>query len=269
MYETTFHSALRDARASADLTLKQVEELSRVAARRVTRLERGVALPCKQEREALAGVLTTHMFDLRNAPARPARLYQKLRHRGMRAVEAPKPFFPPSDRASKSRLNTAWSRFPKEMNKIMKILKQRSDFAELNCFAEDVALDSADECLYFSTLLALGGEPAMRAPYSLAPRLEHEVVCPLTREPVGFRPFPCLVKSDGIYIPQVAFVTPRPFVVDFLRHHDGRWSYVEIDGNGHDSRYDAEKERALGMPVKRLVGDEILRWVRGELRRVG
>lgn len=266
MYVTTFHSALRDARGSANLTLKQLQEQSGIASRRLTRLERGIVLPTNAEREALARVLTTHMSDLRNAPPRPPRLYEKLRNRGSRAAQTPKPFFPPSDRASKSRLSTAWRRFPREMDAIVKILKRRDDFGELNCLAEKVALDSADECLYFSTLLALGGKPAMRAPYTLPPRLAHEVVCPLTREPVGFCPFPCLVTAEGIYFPQVAFVTPRPYIVDFLRHHQGRWSYVEIDGRGHDSRYDAEKERALGMPVKRLSGEDVLRWVRGELR---
>jgi transcriptional regulator with XRE-family HTH domain len=269
MYVTTFHSALRDARASANLTLKQLQEQSGLPSRRLTRLERGIVLPTNAERDALARVLPTHMFGLRNAPARPPRLYEKLRNRGSRAVETPKPFFPPSDRASKSRLSTAWRRFPREMEAIVKILRRRPDFGELNCLAEDVALDSADECLYFSTLLALGGEPAMRAPYTLSPRLGHEVVCPLTREPVGLCPFPCLVTAAGIYFPQVAFVTPRLFIVDFLRHHQGCWSYVEIDGRGHDSRYDADKERALGMPVARFSEEQLLRWVRGVLREAG
>lgn len=269
MYETTFHSALLEARDAAGLTLQQLEQQSGVAMRRLTRLERGIALPTEEERDALAKVLSTHMFDLRKAPARPTRLYQKLRHRGMRAVETPKPFFPPSDRPSKRRFKTARSRFPREMEMIVKILKQRSDFAELNSFAEKVSLDSADECLYFSTLLVLGGEPAMRAPYTLSPRLAHEVVCPLTREPVGFRPFPCVVRTEGLYFPQVTFVTPRPYTVDFLRYHDGCWSYVEIDGKGHDSRYDRDKERALGMPFVRLSEEEVLRWVRDVLRDRG
>lgn len=266
MYETTFHSALREARTSANLTLSRLEELSGVPSGRITRLERGIVLPTDAERGSLARVLTGYMFDLRNAPARPARLYQKLRNRGMRAVETPSPFFPPSDRASKSRLAAARYRFPKEMDTIVKLLKRRSDFAELNCFAEGVALDSADECLYFSALLALGGEPAMCAPYTFSPRLPHDVVCPLRREAVGFRPFPCIVTGEEIYFPQVAFLTPRLFVVDFLRHCRGGWSCVEIDGRGHDSRYDLEKERALGMPVERLSGEELVRWVRGVLR---
>jgi transcriptional regulator with XRE-family HTH domain len=266
MYETTFHSALRAARTAAKQTLKQLQSLSGLEARRLTRLERGIALPTDAERDALARVLTTHMFDLRCAPARPPRAYQKLKHRGMRAVQTHKPFLPPCDRDSKVRLSAAMRRFPREMRAIVKLLKRRPDFGEVNDLAEKVALDSADECLYFSTLLAMGGDPAMIAPYAVSPRLRHDVVCPETREPVGFSPFPCVVRQDGLYFPQVAFTTPRLFVVDFLRHHQGCWSVVEIDGKGHDSAYDAEKELALAMPVVRFSEEQLLRWVRGVLR---
>ena len=259
MYEITFHSALRSARTAAKLTLKQLQKLSGVEAWRLSRLERGSALPSLQERDCLARVLSTHSFDLRRAATRPPRLYQKFRHQGLRYLKAEKPYYSPCDRESRIRLAAAMRRFPNEMGSLAALLQQRGDFQEVNNFSEKVALDSADECLFYTSLLAQGAEPAMHPPYSLAPRLQHEVVCPVSREPVGFRPFPCLVTDEGLYFLQVALATPRLYVVDFLRHHEGRWSVVEIDGDGHDSTYNIEKDAALAMPVLRLSQEQVIK----------
>ena len=258
MYETTFHSALRSARKAAKLTLKQLQKRSGVEAWRLSRLERGSALPNLQERDRLARVLSTHSFDLRRAPTRPPRLYQKLRHRGLRYLKVEKPFYPPCDRESRIRFAAAMRRYPKEMGSLTALLQQRGDFQEVNSFSERVSLDSADECLFYTSLLAQGAKPAMHPPYALSPRLRHEVVCPDTREPVGFRPFPCLVTDEGLYFLQVGLATPRLYVVDFLRHHEGRWSVVEIDGDGHDSSYNIEKDAALAVPVLRLSEEQVI-----------
>jgi len=269
MYKKTFHTALAEARRVSGLSLRQLEAVGGLPARRLTRLERGIALPTPEERRALASVLRTHIFDILNLPVRPRRLYQTLKNRGRRLLPEQKPFYPPRDRPSRIRLYAAQSQYPREMKALRKSIHQHQSFEELNCLCEQLALDSSLECLFLSSLFAEGAEPLVLAPYSLPPRLPQQVICPLRKVDVGFRPFPCVKTHKRLYIPQVAFATPSTFVVDFLCHQDGKWSALEIDGRGHDDKRDREKERALGISVTRLDEGEVLKRVHTVLRRRG
>lgn len=262
MYRKTFHAVLAEAREVSGLSLRRLQAVSGLPARRLTRLERGIALPTPEERSALCGVLRTHLFELLNTQARPPRLYQKLKNRGQRLLPEQKPFYPPRDRPSQLRLYAAMRRYPSEMKALRSLIEEHENFDELNCLCEQVALDSGLECLFLSSLFAQGAEPLMLVPYTLPPRLPNQVICPRTKVDVGFRPFPCVQNGPTLYIPQVAFATPRTFVVDFLCHQDGKWSALEIDGRGHGCEWDDEKERALAIPVVRLDEQQVLEHVR-------
>ena len=257
----TFHTALKLARQSSHLSLRQLATICGISSSRLTRLERGLLHPTGDEREVLARCLSTHMFELRCAPVQPRRLRQKWRSRGLRHLQAQQLFHPPRDRVSRVRLHAARRTYPEQMRRMTRLLKKRPDFEELNSFCETVSLGSGLECLFLTALLLRGAEPATLSPSLVPPRLPHDVVCPRTRESVFFRPHPCLLTQRAIYIPQVTFATPRFYTVDFLRNCGEAWSVIEIDGAGHDFRGDRARTRTLGIPVERLSEVAVLKVV--------
>ena len=267
MFEQTFNGALALARKASGLSLRKLEKLCGLKARRLSRLELGVELPKPEERRILAAVLKSHASELLYTTSRPKRYYQTLRNRGARYLPSQTPYYPPSDRSSRVRIAAAHRSYPTEMAELTELVRGHPNFRTVNAFCEDIALDSGLECLFLTSLFARGAEPLAIAPYLLAPRLNQAVICPKKRVDVGFRPFPAIELDETLYIPQVAFQTPATFVVDFLRYENGNWSALEIDGRGHDFGRDDLKEKALAVPVIRLGEEQVLEMVRGVSRR--
>lgn len=110
-----------------------------------------------------------------------------------------------------------------------------------------------------------GARPHMASPLVLG--YDHHVLLDYLERPLGTRMRPCLHwrgrALEAIAFPQI-MVRPdsRPFRVDalVLVRYRGRsfWCTVEIDGEGHNPTWDAERERALGLPVVRLVSADVI-----------
>lgn len=265
MYIKIFEIVLSEAREMSGLSLRKLAELCGLTRWRINRLELGTVRPRPEERRALAAVLTSHTHALLNAPTRPRRYKQRLKNRGLRYLSSLEPFYPPRDRVSRKRFGAALHSYPKEMRALNALVAKHPRFEEVNTFCEDVSLDSALECLFLNSLFAEGAVPLVVPPYALSPRLEQPVVCPQKKTEVGFRPFPCVELRNALYIPQVTFTTPKTFAVDFLRYLNGKWTAIELDGRGHNSGRDAEKEQALAVPVLRFNEEKVLEHVWGVL----
>lgn len=265
MYETTFHSALLTARNDAKESLRALSARTGIATSRLTRLERGVFAPTARERRLLAAAFEHRRHKLLHGQSQPKALYRELKSTGLKHCGLLEPYLPPRDRSSRVRAAAAWLRYPPEMRGLTQIVRGRLDFKKVNAFCEKLSVGSALECLFVTDLLATGARPAYVAPYWLPPRTPLATVCPKTREQVGHRPFPVLIANNGVFVPQVSFLANRVYTVDFLRHFEGNWSVVEIDGRGHRDHGDAERGAVLGLSVLRLTESEVVEGVRRTL----
>lgn len=127
---------------------------------------------------------------------------------------------------------------------------------------------SAPEWVFQLRHLVHGAHPTRLAPLEVSFR-QHPVLDPETRECVGDCPVPSLTGEVGavryLLIPQVHVRTIRgPYTLDLLgglklRGRSTRFFNAEVDGGGHDPRYDREREQNLAMPTVRFTPEEIAR----------
>lgn len=265
MFRKTFHTALRSGRTRKGISQRRLASMAGIGAYRLCRLEYARVAPSRQERKSLAEILTDNAFEILYSSARVPRFQQTLSVRGKSVPESPKPYLPVPDRRPSIRLASAMRSYPDLMQELVAKVKARPDFEVVNDFCEMLSIGSCAECLYICLLLVTGAKPALLAPHTLPPHIPREIVCPRDKSGVGFRPHPCLLTSAGITFPQVSFKTPRIFTVDFLQQRNGHWEVLEIDGNGHRSKKDKERSKALGLPVIRLSEKDLLHLVRERL----
>ncbi len=246
MFVTQFHLKIVHLRKKLGLTQIEVAKRAGIRQSRLSYLEKGLRPPTNAEVVALAEALQVSVWDLRKCATRPPRFQEGLLQTGRILYE---PFFADQDRPNSVRYRAANRDHPKPVQKIVKELEQRRDFQQLNFFCEHLANGSGDEALYLMRLLDKGGEACLAQP--IMGHLARPLVDLRTQDYVGNRYLPAIRLGEVFYFIQVTFATPRLYAVDFLRWKDG-WTVIEIDGDGHDSRGDQEKMRAIGLPTIRV-----------------
>ena len=248
MINVPFTYNLESRRRKAGLTKQQAAQMSSMTRQRWSAIERGQGRPTAEEfrqMEALLGML--------QGPVKPSRVFQALLNRGRREAPTPLPYFPPQDRPSFKRFHAAGQRCPQLVARLASKIAARADFAICDFLCDRIAFDSYAEVLFALHLLANGAVPSLVAPAWLGAQTPCEIVEPELRNAVGHRPTPCLIHGENFYFFQVSFETPRVYTVDALSwSRASGWSVLEVDGGGHDSRYDAERETAIGLPTRRI-----------------
>lgn len=254
MLEKSFHETLRWKRKKLSITQTSLAQEMGISQPRLSEIERGLVRPTDLEFVAL--VQRLHLGFGQGLTVRPARFIRDLADRGRTLLPSPEPYFPKPDRTPRVRFLALHRKHSDLVTELRSVIKQRDDYRELNFFCNQLALDSADEALYVLHRLTLGAQPCLVSPQSLGP-LPWPVVCPESKETITDRLFPCLALEGVFEFFQLTFATPRTYRVDVLTYEQG-WSCLEIDGAGHSSEEDAEKTVALGMPVRRLSGNQVL-----------
>lgn len=254
MYENSFQERIQWKRNQLGLSQRALADRLGVDPGRMSRLESGQRRPTEQEHFLLCRVL--NLGNLPGPGHRPPQAVRTLHDNGRRASEHAELYLPPSDRESRLRLLAAERQWPDVLKPLVERIRRRPDYPYVNFWAAQLSLDSADEALYVTLRLAQGATPALYPPLRLG-QLAPMIRCPVTRQLVGHRPFPCLALGRRFEFPQVTLSTPRLHRVDFLVF-DQVWQVVEIDGSGHDFSGDAEREEQIGLPTVRFTRNQLI-----------
>jgi hypothetical protein len=163
-----------------------------------------------------------------------------------------------------ARLHGARQTYGAIVDRRMRAIFSRADERLCLKFLQQAGLDSGDESLYWSQLLALGARPAW---YSLAKSgFDHlRAVDPETLKTLDSVRRPCLqlnLRRQLLLFPQVTLDARKGYyrldaLVCVLVSGRRVWLDLEIDGSGHRGEFDERREKALGLPTLRLTPAEI------------
>ena len=253
------HTYLRSLRLKLGLTQRQVANLAQIDPRRLSAYENGTRRAGPAQLARLAHVLGTSLEELLPHPP----VWQGRSRRD--AWFRDRHFFAPKfDRTGDQRLATAVATYGKGIQELLERCSPTArDFLALT------AGDSAPEWAFQLQLLASTSEPSRASPLGIQFR-RHTVVDPCTGACVGDCRVPCLIgalnSTRYILIPKVQVRTlarpQTPYTLDFLCgvREPGRpiaHVNVEIDGSGHNPRFDRERTRALALHTIRLSQTEV------------
>ena len=125
----------------------------------------------------------------------------------------------------------------------------------LKCFLRDTWADSGVKAMWWANLCSAETHP-VRLPLLPHGLREHQAICPVTRMPVGDIARAGLWlpgATPAVFFPQITIATAkRPIRIDCLTcFGKNRWVALEIDGDGHKSRWDELRDAELAYPVWR------------------
>lgn len=251
---------IRQARRRRGLTLRQLGAPFGLDERRLSDFELGLrSLP-------LEVVVTLSEFlglpELTEAEFPCGRRLRTVEKPFLRRHQVPRrEYDPPCDRPPSVRRNAAHAIVPQLVERLEARHAERDDHARVEAFLQAVSCRSWLEYLVPAWELALDATPLRVSPHELG-YSHYALVDPLTYEAVGDRLWPALGFSrDGV--DAVAFfqagMRPRYslWILDillYLRARGGRprWGMIEVDGDGHRSERDEEKELQVGLTTVRL-----------------
>ena len=125
-------------------------------------------------------------------------------------------------------------------------------------FLQHACLESGTEYFFWLKLLAEGGHPCCYSPARAGFR-NWPILARRGVEYVGDLRLPCLEMTEHgwLLFPQLTVDTRRAiYRLDVLvccRIRYGRiWINVEVDGSGHESRFDQQRQADLGLPTVRI-----------------
>lgn len=274
---------LRTARQESGLRSSVVAAAARLLPQRLSDYEFGHRNPTDVHLRALCTILRLDFDDLvlrtswtaGHKGRRPANPAEEL------ALEAFAPdtvYRPPTQRDFAFRLDSASLTNRAVLRRVEAALEARADLPELQLFLRDYPVDSPLEVVFTLVVAELGARGGLLAPMRLGFQTL-PVVEPVSLLPVGHRRRPCLVLRYGhfvmVFIPQVCVIAGvhRP-ILDSLVGISGEgyntWAVCEVDGRQHEEEKDRERDRAVGLPVRRLrqedlwrptIGREIADWL--------
>lgn len=174
---------------------------------------------------------------------------------------------PPRDRDQEVRRRAAWHEAPDLMESLEEAHRKRPDFERVRQFLSSISSLSWLEYLLPAWELA---DPEA-VPLRLAPNevgyCHYALLDPVTFHAVGDRLWPALGLRRGdltlIQFFNASIRTPkRLWTVDVLQYtrrlrRPALWSVVEVDGEGHRTRWDREKEEQIALRTLRLTVEEV------------
>ncbi len=261
--EKPFHLRLKEARRNRGLTQQQLARAARVTRSQISHYECGRRAPTAAEVARLEHVLGV---KLGFSPPRPRGGWQSWRRSRLWERFRPDPgrYVIERDRDNWVRLRAARSLDNQLYEDCLgRVIANhgRRGFKEFLTYA---AGDSGYDML--SCLRLLAGESILS--YVPIPRLgwsKLPIVQESTGAVIGHRPWPVIVFQKPMLcalFPQVSVQAGRIYRMDFLacvRLARGVvFANVEVDALGHDSRFDRERTRAIGLPRVKLSAEDVL-----------
>lgn len=252
MFKPQFHTRLRERREESGRTQTQAAEACGIEPDRWSQLERGRRIPSERELRVIGNSLR-----LGDVFVPPGKATKQLLDNGARLAPAVKPFLVPQDRETYRRYRRLLGRHGGLARALEERLRRRPDFPLIQKFCHHVRCDSYLEALHLTCRLVEGATPGLLEPARFDPTPLH-IVDPRTRKYVGSRPHLCVVQGANYDFFQVSFLGHIVHRVDVLRWNGG-WRVIELDGEGHSSLGDPEREKAIGLPTTRLKSEDVVR----------
>lgn len=248
----TIANNLKGARTRAGQTQEQIARETAIDRRRLSDLERGVHKPNPQERERL---ISTGLLDPEARHEERAERAYKSKWRQKRQT-----MYRKSTYSVEHRLNAAVKIFGSAATQRLRALGEGEVRDAYLHFLSNAVVDSGLEMYAWLSLAAGKARPVWLSPASVGFR-KWAVVNPGNLEVVSDIRFPALEFQIGD-VPAIAFpqltVIARSAVYRLdallgLRVGRSRiWIDLEIDGVGHEARFDAEREQRLDLPAVRV-----------------
>ena len=240
MRKEEFGTLVRERREERKVSLRQFAVQMGVDFRQLSRVERGEQRPEPGLKAKLAAALKIESWrvDEVRTPFSKAQL--------TRFTDWPR-FYPERRRPTRVRYRAGMARYAR-----MRSLERRLP-AWAYSFLRRVICDSALEAFALVQWLAAGAQPALSRPYRQGFRC-HAVADPSNKLLVNHHRFPALALGEMLIVPQVPILAGDrvAYVCDALVKFRGRWFDVEIDGKGHTTERDEDRERDLLIPVVRI-----------------
>lgn len=197
----------------------------------------------------------------------PPKATKRLLDNGARLTERLEPFYTPQDRPTATRYRACLNRHGRLTRTLTSRLRQGGSeaFSQLQKFCHLASCESYLEALHLLCRLVEGAVPALVTPATFEPT-PLPIVCPQSRKYVGNRPHLCLVLGKSFQFFQVSMLGSMVYRVDVLEWCEG-WRVIELDGQGHSSQHDGERERVIGLPTRHLSENEVVELGWGLCRR--
>ena len=249
-FPKTFGERLKALRRERGLSQRELESACGFSWSLLSKFEKGERRPLERHRTALAQALQlteTQLWegtDLHCSPGPPPDWVDRRC-----GVEWRRPEWTVERRFASTQKSYAWP-----CAEAVAQISKNPAREPLSVLFRDIWVDSNLETIYW---LRLAGQasPHWLAPLECNFRL-HPVVCPRTGQSWGDLPHPCLITEKpfrAIFFPQVTLlVNGHAHRPDCLVCWGEEWSIIEIDGKGHDSTNDSQRDAERRMPVLRL-----------------
>jgi transcriptional regulator with XRE-family HTH domain len=248
---------LRAARAMVGLNQAEIARRTQIDKRRLSQIELDKRDPTPEEVQRLAGL---GLWDNKTyAARRPTRCYTS------EWIQRPHAAKRHSSHPLSARIARARKTFGPMIERLLASLGQGKERAVRKDFLDNSCLDSAPELLFWLLLLAAGGRPRWLPPSRTGFR-RLPILDPSTRQIISDARFPCLESElDGLSLlafPQLTVLARgRQYRLDGLLglkvNRQKVWINLEIDGLGHENRFDEERATNLGLPSIRLTSKEL------------
>lgn len=178
-----------------------------------------------------------------------------------RCWRASPPYPKEPERSVWTRRQAARKTFGSVVDTLANAVEKRDKNAQT--FLRYANLESGDEYFFWLKLLDEGGRPCRYSPNKAGFRT-WAILEPKSWRQIGDLRAPCLELLDQgwLLFPQLTLDTRKSiYRTDALlccRHEDGRlWVNIEIDGLGHDPRFDQQRQTELGLPTARVSATEL------------
>ena len=223
---------------------------SQIKADRMSRFERGTRYPTPEEWQRLDALLDLGCYQ--PPPDEPAPPANWKPDPPLLCWEGDKPL--------SSRVYAARCTFGPPVDATFEDVLSRDDAEVVEHFLHRSCLDSGHEYYFWLMLLGLGGLPRWFSPLKAGYRT-HSIVDRRTGRVAGDLRHPCLLLEAAgaklLLFPQVTLQTRKgQYRLDALvcvKVGQRRfWVDIEIDGGGHDAKFDLQRQRILGLPTLRF-----------------
>ena len=241
-----FSERLKRLRRQRGFSQKELEAQCAFSAGTLARIELGVRPALERHCLALAGALQLTRDQLSEGT-----------DYGVAAVPLPSWLPPPPEWRRpewtlERRYPSMLESYPRACREAAAEISKNPHSTQLAILFRDFWVDSNLEGIYWLKV-AESALPHWLSPLACNFRA-HAVVCPRTGLPMGDLRYPCLSTERALWFPQVTLsVNGYKHRPDCLLYRPGPgWSVIEIDGKGHRSERDLQRDKDLGLPTLRL-----------------